>query len=165
MARLDRSFDGVRFDHAGISGSYLATVCRLHGHNRACLQIHGRLLDGEVATDTRRTSEVFSCGPLDPFSFWQPHLFCRQAACLVAGCHNGRGQHLVAEQVLIFAGIGFVGFGPVVIERPQKCYACVIRAPCFRVKVGLQRVAKLNRRAKNRRVRLGAGGRSDRPGS
>src|ERR1700744_1993373 len=93
---------------------------RLHGNDRSRLYIDRRLLDGKFAVDAGRASEVFARRPFEPLALRQPPMLSSQTAGFVYRTHNWRDEHLVSKQIFVLAGVGFIGFGPVVIERPKE---------------------------------------------
>src|SRR6202000_750934 len=149
--RLD--FEDERID------GFLAGILhrRLHGHDGAGAQVDGNLVDGEVALDGGGSGEVLAGGLLDPFTLRNPDALLREVRIFIDGFGDGGDDHLLAEDVLVFIGVGFVGFRPVVVERAQEGYAGVVCAAAFGVDIRLHGVALGEGGAHDARVWLGVG--------
>src|SRR5580700_9176618 len=116
------------------------THLRLHWNNGACPNVDWHLLDGEAAINCQRASEVLSGWPFDPLTFWYPNVFDSKLRCAINGLRNGSRKHVFAKHVLVPGSVCLRCLRPVVIERAQKCYTCVIGASRFGVDVGLQSI-------------------------
>ena len=115
---------------------------RVAGNDAAEAKEEGYLVEGVFVGDGASAAEHAGAADVVPIAFGQP---CGALACAVAAGRrgDGRDEDVVAEEVFVFYGVGFVLFGPFVVERSADGDACVVSLSGCTIYIRYKGVAEL----------------------